>query len=37
LVRRTFSPTKLSEGMEQCLRGVMGRATGQVVPIDSGM
>jgi hypothetical protein len=37
LVRRTYSPSKLSEGMEECLRGVMGRAGGKVVSIDSGM
>ncbi len=35
-VRRTFSPRKLAEGVEQCVRGVMGRAKGQVVSIDTG-
>lgn len=34
LSRRVFGPTKLSDGLEHCVRGVLGRAKGQVVPIN---
>ena len=37
LCRRSFSPLKLSDGLEKCVRGVLGRAKGQVVPFDASV
>ena len=37
LARRAFSSAKLADSIESCVRGVLGRAKGQVVSIDSSV
>lgn len=37
LCRRAFAPLKLSDALEACVRGALGRSKGQVVPFDAGV